>query len=151
MHPPKSGRNAFRYPVPGVPVQSACFFIRHFSPSTCRDHPSPRTVLARASQAMSHVESDWVEAVVQTSTMCKVVWQVYIEMRNGSEVWADFGAPDNHRIDASYSTDKLPVTLGQRDASWTIDLQQMVQRNDQTSTERRIRRIVIVANPRTTD
>ncbi len=104
---------------------------------------------------MTDVESDWVEAVVSsmpvTSTSCKVVWQVFIEMRNGSEVWADFGAPDNHRIDASYSTDKLPVFLGQQGASWTINLQHMVQRNDQTLRERPIRRIVIVANWRAAD
>ena len=73
---------------------------------------------------------------------------------HGAEVWADFSASDNVRIDASYVTDKLSVMLAvpAKDNSWTLDFNSsMVQTNLETGTARRIRRIVIVAPKLTTD
>ena len=88
----------------------------------------------------------WVEGAVEihpmTSTGCKIQWQVFIETRHGAELWADFLASDNARIDASYVTDKLPVTLAPsgKDNTSTVDLDNMVQNNQKTGTDRRIRR-----------
>ena len=101
------------------------------------------------------VEGDWVDGAVAGCPMatkgCKIQWQVFIETRHGAEFWADFSASDKVRIDASYVTDKRPVTVAPsgKDNTWTVDLDKIVQNNRKSGTDRRIRRSVIVV-PRLT-
>ena len=95
-------------------------------------------------------EGDWVDGETasspMTSTGCKIVWQVWIENRNGTGNWADYKPHENLRLDAALQGDKLPVTLQEHADSWTIDLKEMVQINTETGTKRPIRRTVIVKN-----
>ena len=102
--------------------------------------------------AMASIEGDWVDGAVAsrptTTSGCRIVWQVWIEDRHTCGVWADYEEPDNKVIDVAFMTKaKRPVTLGKEDKYWTIDFHRMVQVNDQTGTQRCIRRTVIVAEP----
>ncbi len=97
---------------------------------------------------MALVEGDWVDGETAssptTSTGCKIVWQVLIDKRNGTENWADYKAHENLRLDAALQGDMLPVTLQEHGNTWTVDLKEMVQVNNETGTKRPIRRTVIV-------
>ena len=82
-----------------------------------------------------------------TSTSCNIVWQVCLGERLGSWTWADYNDIDNQNIESVYqfTPDRPPVTLEHDGATWTVDLNLMIQVNDETGTSRKIRRIVVVA------
>ena len=82
-----------------------------------------------------------------TPTSCKIVWQVCLGERLGSWTWADYNDIDNQSIESVYkfTPDRPPVTLEHDGATWTVDLNLMIQVNDETGTSRKIRRIVVVS------
>ena len=75
---------------------------------------------------MADIEGEWCDAAMSALPMtaggCKILWQVFIEVRNGAETWADFKPDENQRIDTAFLTDKRPVTLGEPPNSWTVDV-----------------------------
>ncbi len=87
---------------------------------------------------MVSMEGEWVDGAVAasltTSTGCKIVWEVCLGERFGTESWADYKASDKRRIDVAYTSDKRPVTLEQDGATWTVDLNAKIQVNDETGT-----------------
>ena len=99
---------------------------------------------------MESPEGEWkngkLAARPTTSSGGLVQWQTFIERSLNSDRWADYLEDENLKLDAAFQTDKRPVTLGVPPVSWTVDLNRMMQVNDQTGTERRIRRVVIVQN-----
>ena len=99
---------------------------------------------------MESLEGEWkngmLAALPTTSTGCLVQWQTFIEQSANRETWADYPWDENLKLDATFQTDKRPVTLGVSPDTWTIDFHRMQQLNDLTFTERRIRRVVIVQN-----
>ena len=82
-----------------------------------------------------------------TSTSCNIVWQVCLGERLGSWTWADYNDIDNQSIESvdKFTSDRPPLTLEHDGATWTVDLNLMIQVNDETGTSRKIRRIVVVA------
>ena len=97
---------------------------------------------------MASPEGEWKNGTLAarptTSSGGVVQWQTFIERKMNSDRWADYPEDENLKLDASFQTDKRPVTLGVPPESWTVDLNRMMQVNDQTGTERPIRRLVIV-------
>ena len=97
---------------------------------------------------MASSEGDWIDRAVANSlaasTSCKVVWQVCLGERLGTWSWADYSESDNQSIESAYTSDRRPVTLDHDGATWTVDLNAMIQVNDETGTSRKIRRIVVV-------
>ena len=95
------------------------------------------------------IEGTWrngkLLARLTTSTGGLIQWQTWISTTNkGDQHWADYVEEENLAIDASFQTQKRPVTLGNPPDSWTVDVNRMVQTNDTTRTERPIRRLVIL-------
>ena len=82
-----------------------------------------------------------------TSTSCKIVLQVCLGERLGSWTWADYNDIDNHSIESVYklTSDRPPLTLEHDGATWTVDLNLMIQVNDETGTSRKLRRIAVLA------
>ena len=97
---------------------------------------------------MASLEGEWKNGILAarptTSTGCLVQWQTFIERSANRDTWADYLEDENLKLDAAFQTDKRPVTLGVPPESWTVDLNRMVQVNDQSHTERPIRRLVIL-------
>ena len=95
------------------------------------------------------VEGTWrngkLLACLTTSTGGLIQWQTWIETKKkGDQHWADYVEEENLAIDASFQTQKRPVTLGNPPDSWTVDVNRMCQTNDNSGTERPIRRLVIL-------
>ena len=105
-----------------------------------------RTCLGAA--AMESPEGTWqhgkLAARPTTSSGGVIQWQTWIEQKKGGQHWADYVEEENLALDAAFQTGKRPVTLGTPPDSWTVDLNRMMQFNDTTGTERRIRRLVIL-------
>ena len=82
-----------------------------------------------------------------TSTRCKILWQVCLGERLGAWTWADYSESENANIESvyRYTQDRPPLILEHDDATWTVDLINMIQVNDETGTSRKIRRIVVLA------
>ena len=97
---------------------------------------------------MASLEGEWKNGTLAarptTSSGGLVQWQTFIERKLNSDRWADYQEEENLKLDASFQTEKRPVTLGVPPQSWTVDLNRMMQVNDETGTERSIRRLVIV-------
>jgi hypothetical protein len=97
---------------------------------------------------MDSAEGTWqngkLPARLTTSTGGLIQWQTCVEQKKGDQHWADYVEEENLAIDAALQTGKRPVTLGIPPDSWTVDLNRMVQINDNSGTERRIRRLVIL-------
>ena len=98
---------------------------------------------------MASTEGLWIDTAVAASlttlTTCKMVWQVCLGERLGAWMWADYNGVDNQSIDSAYTSDRRAVTLEHDGATWTVDLNLMVQVNGQTGTSKNIRRIVAVS------
>ena len=71
--------------------------------------------------------------------------QVCLGQHLGSWHWADYNDVDNERIESSYASDRRPVPMEYDGATWTVDVDMMVQINDERKTRRQIRRIVVVS------
>ena len=103
-----------------------------------------RTCLGAA--AMESPEGTWqhgkLAARPTTSSGGVIQWQTWIEETKFGHQWADYLDEENLALDAAFQTEKRPVTLGIPPESWTVDLNRMMQVNDTTGTERRIRRLV---------
>ena len=82
-----------------------------------------------------------------TSTFCKIVWQVCLGESLGAWTWADYNDIENQSIESvyKYTSDRPPLTLELDGATWTVDLTNMLQVNDETGTSRKIRRNVVLA------
>ena len=82
-----------------------------------------------------------------TSTRCKIVWQVCLGERLGAWTWADYSDMENENIESvyRYTSDRPPLTLEHDGATWTVDLINMIQVNDETGTSRKIRRIAVLS------
>ena len=97
---------------------------------------------------MASLEGDWenggLAARPTTSSGGLVQWQTFIERKLNSDRWADYLEDENLKLDADFQSEKRPVTLGVPPHSWTVDLNRMMLVNDQTGTERRIRRLVLI-------
>ncbi len=97
---------------------------------------------------MALLEGEWVDGEIAsspvTSSRCPVVWQVYTGTIHGTENWADFKPHECLRMDAALNSDDTTVMLQLNGYSWTIDLKEMVQINNETLKKRPIRRTVIV-------
>ena len=108
----------------------------------------PLRVHASSGWLMDLLEGEWVDgeiaSVPVTSSGCIVVWQVFTDTIHGTENWADYKPHENLRMDAALKSDNLSVTLQMNGGSWTIDLKEMVQVNNETGKRRPIRRTVIV-------
>ena len=63
----------------------------------------------------------------------------------GSWNWADYNDVDNERLESAYASDRRPVSMEYDGATWTVDVDMMVQINDERKTRRQIRRIVVVS------
>ena len=91
---------------------------------------------------------EWADGEVAsspvTSSGCLVVWQVYTDTIHDTKNWADFKPHECLRMDAALNSDDTTVMLQLNGHSWTIDLKEMVQVNNETGTRRPIRRTVIV-------
>ena len=77
----------------------------------------------------------------------RVQWQVYIDKKFGTDVWADLDKLQNAAVDAAYQFRGKTVTLGNvpDGDTWTIDVVKKLQTNARTGKERQMRRVVIVA------
>ena len=93
-------------------------------------------------------DKDWLdgdlEAAPVTAAGQPIVWQVYTETMHGTKNWADFKPHECLRMEAALVDDKTMIMLQVKTYSWTIDLTEMVQINNETQTRRPIRRTVIV-------
>ena len=67
--------------------------------------------------------------------------------RLGAWTWADYSDIENQSIESvyRYTSDRPPLTLEHDDATWTVDLINMIQVNDETGTSRKIRRLAVLS------
>lgn len=97
---------------------------------------------------MASEEGEWVDGEVvsapTTTSGHQVIWQVNLGVTNGAMTWADFKNHECLRMDAGVNAQDKTVQLTLHDDTWTIDLENMLQINDQTGKQRPIRRVVIV-------
>ena len=93
-------------------------------------------------------DKDWrdgdLEAAPATASGQPIVWQVYTDDSHGTKHWADFKAHECLCMETALIEKQATVTLQVKEYTWTIDLTNMVQTNDDTKTRRPIRRTVIV-------
>ena len=97
---------------------------------------------------MSLLEGEWVDGEVAstpvTSSGLPIVWQVYTDTIHGTKNWADFKPHECLRMESALVENQATVTLQMKAHTWTIDLTEMVQVNNETGTKRPIRRTVII-------
>ena len=100
-------------------------------------------------------DKDWldgdVEAAPVTSSGLPIVWQVYTDTIHGTKNWAGFKPHECLRMEAALIEKQATVTLQVKAYTWTIDLTEMVQVNNETGTKRPIRRTVIIKQSDFTD
>ena len=100
-------------------------------------------------------DKDWrdgdLEAAPATAAGQPIVWQVYTDTFHGTKNWADFKAHECLRMETALFEKQATVTLQVKEYTWTIDLTNMVQTNDDTKKRRPIRRTVIVKQGDITD
>jgi hypothetical protein len=96
---------------------------------------------------MASGQCDWIDAALTPTavTSCRIQWQVCLGERLGSWNWADYNEFDNEMIESSYASDRRPVPIGWDGATWTVDVDMLLQINDERKTRRQIRRIVVVS------
>jgi hypothetical protein len=105
------------------------------------------TVTSSLTFPMASGQCDWIDAASTPTavTSCRIQWQVCLGERLGSWNWADYNEFDNERIESSYASDRRPVPIGWDGATWTVDVDMLLQINDERKTRRQIRRIVVVS------
>ena len=105
---------------------------------------SPPAAMSMPSQD----DKDWldgdVEAAPVTSSGLPIVWQVYTDTIHGTKNWADFKPHECLRMESALVENQATVTLQMKAHTWTINLTEMVQVNNETGTKRPIRRTVII-------
>ena len=96
---------------------------------------------------MASSQGDWIDAALTASTLtsCRIQWQVCLGQRLGSWNWADYNDVDNEGLESAYASDRRPVSLEYDGATWTVDVDMMIQINDERKAQRQIRRIVVVS------
>ena len=82
-----------------------------------------------------------------TSSRCKILWQVCLGERLGAWTWADYRDSENENIESvfRYTADRPRLILEHDDATWTVDLINMIQVNDETGASRKIRRVAVLS------
>jgi hypothetical protein len=85
---------------------------------------------------MASGQCDWIDAALTPTSLTIDKLQVPV---------ADYNDFDNERIESSYASDRRPVPIGWDGATWTVDVDMLLQINDERKARRQIRRIVVVS------
>ena len=73
----------------------------------------------------------------------KIIWQVRIENKFGSEARVDMAAIWSNATERSFAGNKDIITVDEGSGRWAVDPKRLIQTNVFTQTERPIRRAVV--------